>query len=351
MNRVKKAVLASIVVLSACSGCGRNKNETSSNSLRLGWQVPWATQGQIVQALKRTDVSSEEGIAIEFVGFSYGGPLNEAAIAKEVDLLLTADQPAAALIAKDPNWTIVGRLMYNRVAIYVPPDSPVTNLGDLRGKTVAMPFGAAAQRVAVQAIQEFGLNPNTDYKSINLDIYEQTGLVQTSAQGRWGKIDALVGFDPTPAIFEHEKLARMVHVGKVVSVIVASNETLESDPKMIESFLRAFMKATLFYAQNQPTANRWFQEESRLSFDSRILDLCASVEPNVMADQIEDLQLILNDQDLDTLQNAADFLFEQKMVTRHVSMREHIDMTFAKRAIEHLTASPDEKGAREQMDP
>ena len=38
------------------------------------------------------------GFAPEFTGVSYGGPLNEAAAAGQVDVVFTADQPAAALL-------------------------------------------------------------------------------------------------------------------------------------------------------------------------------------------------------------------------------------------------------------
>ena len=51
--------------------------------------------------------------------------------------------------------------MYNRVSLYVPPKSPIVSVNDLKGKTVAMPFGAAAQRMVLKAEQEAGLNPKT----------------------------------------------------------------------------------------------------------------------------------------------------------------------------------------------
>ena len=47
-------------------------------------------------------------------------PLNEAALAGEVDVLFTADQPALALCHRDRKWKMIGRLMYNRVGTFVP---------------------------------------------------------------------------------------------------------------------------------------------------------------------------------------------------------------------------------------
>ena len=55
--------------------------------IRIGWQTTWATQGQLAVILMKTDILKNLGFEPEFVGFSYGGPLNEGALAGEVDVL------------------------------------------------------------------------------------------------------------------------------------------------------------------------------------------------------------------------------------------------------------------------
>ena len=184
-------LLMFIFVLSGCVMPLVNQNKKIKDNLtqmRIGWQIPWATQGQLVQVLKNTDLLKENDIVGDFKGFSYGGPLNEAALAGAVDVVFTADQPAAILLAKNPNWKIVGRLMSNRVSLYVPPMSDIKTVADLKGKTVAMPFGAAAQRMALQKEKEAGLNPAVDVKNINLGIYEQSDLVRDKSAKKWGQI-------------------------------------------------------------------------------------------------------------------------------------------------------------------
>ncbi len=69
--------------------------------IRIGWQIPWATQGQLVQIWKHTDILKKNELKAEFVGRTYGPLLNEIALAGEIDVVLTADQPAAALFSKD----------------------------------------------------------------------------------------------------------------------------------------------------------------------------------------------------------------------------------------------------------
>ena len=79
------------VIASLCAGTGM---ALADQPVRLGWQIPWATQGQLVMGLKYTNIPQLTGINLAYTGFSYGGPLNRAALSGDVDILLTADQPA-----------------------------------------------------------------------------------------------------------------------------------------------------------------------------------------------------------------------------------------------------------------
>lgn len=340
-----RSLVLSAGVVAVASGCGdaspdpadQTPDSVELSAVRVGWQTPWATQGQLVQVMKHTNVLATEDLEGTFVGFPFGGPLNEAALAGSVDVVLTADQPAATLLARDGAFTIVGRLMYNRVAIYVPPDSPIQAVEDLKGKRVAMPFGAAAQRDALAAIEASGLDPATEIESINLDVLEQAAIVQGGSSSSWGDIDALVGFDPTPAIFEAQGQARMLHVGQVVAVVMMADEFL-ADEAVASQFLRAYVKSWAYYAQHQDEANEWFKAESGLSFEgSGPLDLAASVEPNVTASGVEDLRTTLSDADLEVLQEAADFIFDRELVPVRVPMADHVDQSLLTAVVDDVT--------------
>src|SRR4030043_148113 len=144
-SKKKYAIIAAAIalILIALVFVFFNQNQESNlTKIRIGWQTPWATQGQLTQTLKHTQILQNNGLQAEFKGFSSGAPLNEAALAGEVDIIFTGDQPAATLLAKSDDWVIIGRLMYNRVSLYVPSNSPIKSVADLNGKTVAMPFGA-----------------------------------------------------------------------------------------------------------------------------------------------------------------------------------------------------------------
>lgn len=84
---MKRLLITALVIsMWVFSGCGVANDSGKQNSekmtkLKIGWQIPWSLQGQIVQVLKHTDISKNNGIEAEFVGRTYGPELNEAALA------------------------------------------------------------------------------------------------------------------------------------------------------------------------------------------------------------------------------------------------------------------------------
>jgi ABC-type nitrate/sulfonate/bicarbonate transport system substrate-binding protein len=341
MNKVSKYLFPLILVVIVVSGLFlRNKKEKESvkpnddqfSKIRIGWQIPWATEGQLTQVLKNTDILKNNKLEGSFKGFNFGAPLNEAAIAGEVDVIFTADQPAATLLNKSSDWVIIGRLMYNRVSLYVPPNSPIKSVSDLRNKTVGMPFGAAAQRMALKVEKDAGLNPKTDVKNVNLDIYEQSDLVRDPKSSKWGSMDALAGFDPTPAIFEENGLIKTLAEGKVVSVIMMSKKYIQENPDAPINFLKAFHQAYDYYRNNMSTANDWFIAESKLSITPKALEIAASVEPNLSVKSSDEIRLGFVDEDYKIMQEAADFIFDQELVKSKVNMKENINLSFLEKA-------------------
>ncbi len=298
----------------------------AADTLRLGWQVPWATQGQLVMGLKHTNIPEMVGLNIDYVGFAYGGPLNRAALAGEVDVLLTADQPALVLLARNPSFRIVGRMMYNRVCVYVPPKSPVSGLKDLSGKIVMGPVGAAAERVALAAMSAAGVDL-TAVRFGSLDMAQQSALLKRSGGGdSWPGVDALYGFDPLPAVFEEQGQARMLNCGKVVSMVLASGEMVTTRRQELEKFLAGFALSWYYFAKDPVVVNRLFSEESRLNVNDAVLDLAASVEPNRTATSLGELRLDFIDEDFQILSSASAFLVDRGIIKNGIDAKEYMDL-------------------------
>ncbi|MGB3797935.1 MAG: ABC transporter substrate-binding protein [Alteraurantiacibacter sp.] len=275
--------------------------------------------------MREGGLAEAEGLDIDYVGFSYGAPLNQAALAGSVDILLTADQPAVALMSRSDDYQIVSRMMYNRVCIYVPTDSGLQNPGDVSGKVLGGPIGAAAERVAARVLAE---HQASDVRFVQLDMTAQNALLASHGPGAdaWAGVDALFGFDPLPAFFAEAKLARMLSCAPVVSVVVASRDLIENRSDELERFMAAFAQSWVWYAEDPSRANAAFVAASGLDFNDKQLDLAASLEPNFKASSLAELKLTLDDGDLGKLIEARDFLANKGAVPTDFDVSERIDL-------------------------
>ena len=276
---------------------------SSKIPLRIGWQQTWATQGQLAVILQESTILQDLGFAPTFVGFSYGAPLNEAALAGEVDVLFTADQPALALCNRDSKWKMIGRLMYNRVGTFVSVSSPIQSIQELHKKSVAIPFGAAAHRETLAAMKQNGLNPQKDITAVNMGIKDIATMVVGDA---WNTIDAASAWDPVYANLETKKLVRTLAQGTVTSVVVMNQRYFSTYPDSPTRFMEGLEFAYKEYKSDTNRANDRFIKVSNLSFSSESLDLAASVEPNLRPN--ESISVTLSDSDKKNIQNAADFM-------------------------------------------
>lgn len=308
--------------------------------IRIGWQTTWATQGQLAVILMRTDILEQHGFEASFHGFSYGGPLNEGALAGAVDVLFTADQPAIALASKASNWGIIGRLMTNRVGTFVPPDSSIRTVADLKGHTVAVPFGAAAHRATLGAIQRAGLQAGADVQVTNLGLQEIVALVGAgAAEGRWGNTHAAAAWDPAFANLEHAGAVRVIDQADVTSVVVMDDAFSTRVGGSAVRFQHALHAAYDFFRADPGKANAWFKQESDLPFDVGVLELAASVEPNLKATGPQGIRVHLDADDLVNMQRAADFMVEAKLLREAVQLNTLLRPSALLPAVSPVTAS------------
>lgn len=304
---MKKIIFLGLIAFSSSVFAAAN---SKLDQVRIGWQVPWTLQGQLVQVLKHTDILKRNGLQAEFIGKTYGPELNELALAGQVDVILTADQPAAILFGQSRDWKIAARLMYNRTSTYVPPGSPLKNLKDLKGKTVGVPFGAAAERILHQGLISAGLQKQ-DVQWVNLGMLEHGPLIQkgvvSSRKQTWGQFDALSGFDPIPALLEAQGLVRTLHTGKVCSLILVNQKTATAKKDLLGRLVKSFSEAYAFYRDNRSQANAWFLAEAQLKGgNDKAMSLTEEFEPNLKPGA--EIRMTLNSEDLEMLQQAADFV-------------------------------------------
>jgi len=227
--------------------CKGAEDAEASVPIRIGWQMPAVTQAAIVQVLKRTDVLAKHGLDPSLIPFSYGTPEVEAALAGKLDAFFAGDQPVINLLANGGKWKIIARLYYDRVAVIVPPNSPIKKIKDLRGKTVASPFGSIAHREVFLEQAAAGLDAHNDVKNENLDILEIRRRVLGGGVESWEGIDAAAVWEPDLSSFQLEGLTRNLTETRALGVVAISDEFIAKHPEAAVQFLVALVRAWDFF--------------------------------------------------------------------------------------------------------
>lgn len=333
-SRVKSLLLAALCVgiVMIFSECARKTSE-ESKPLRLGWQPPWANQGQIVEVFKNTDVLSRNGVKVEYKAFTYGGPMTEAALAGEVDILFVGDQPAITLISRDPKWRIVSRMVNYRSAFLVPPGSPAKTLQDLIGKKVATAFGSTTHRDAVRFLAEAGLENGKNMQLVNVDQAEHAALIARGGTEAWGEVAAIATYDPTIAVTVQGNHARILKEWVSPAVVVTHENVIRERSDDLRRFLQAYIEAFSIYAREPSRFDMLYTGDSRLPLPNEVYRSMAAYEPNLSAQDVNSIDILLDASQQEALQRNASAALNIGIIKRPVDVRSHIDLRLAEEAM------------------
>ena len=300
-TQIGRAVLiACVAVTLLIQGCSGDTKPGEERPLRVGWQPSWANQGQVVAVLKKTDLLAKEKCKVEFVPFSYGGPMIEAALAGRIDVVFAGEQPVLNLVSKSKDWRIVARLTRYRSAVIVPPETTINELAGLTGKRIATAFGSTTHRDLVAIVAENGLDGKVQL--VNLDQGEHAGVIDAGGKDRWGEIDGIATYDPTIAAAVKKRSAHVLHEWASPGLMAVRAELITNRPDEVRAFLRAYRNAYARYAENPSQANTWYSEESRLPLSDREYAAIAAFEPNLQAKGAEAVNIRISDEVLKGIQ-------------------------------------------------
>ena len=341
------ALVASILLVGAGFGCRRSApppaappspSQQEQAPLRLGWQPPWANQGQIVEILKHTDVLARHHVKVDFLPFTFGGPMTEAALAGQLDIFFAGEQPAMTLIGRDPNWRFVARMVNYRSAIVVPIESPIKSIADLKGKTIGTAFGSTTHRDAVRILGDAGLQYGHDYELISIDQAEHAAVIEKGGRASWSGVDAIATYDPTIAIAVSRGLARVVTEWRSHAVVTASLATVEHRHTDLANFLAAYIEAFAIYAKNPQQANAWFEVDSRLPLTAAVYQTIANYEPNLSATSTASVNILLDDAFLSESQRNVSIAQTIGLLRTPIDVRSFVQLDAAREAM--ITVAP-----------
>ncbi len=194
MNRYLKSlpvVLVSTLVLFA--GIAKAADVTIGFQLVYG---PWKTQ---MQKIKKEGLA---GKSVEFVKFTSGTEVINAMASGSIDISLNGSSPSAAGFSRGVDLQVI--YVYDNIndAEALVVNDKVTAPQDLKGKTIAVPFGSTTHFHMMFALEQFNINPK-DLRVIDMSPPDMVAA--------WERGDIDGGFVWDPA------LGRMKEKGRVLT--------------------------------------------------------------------------------------------------------------------------------------
>ena len=260
-NRAKLALVVAVLIIAAIVPSCSGKASVKPTTIRLDY----AYYNPVSLVLKdkkflEQDLSSD-GISVEWIQSLGSNKALELLNSRSVDFGSTAG--AAALIGKANGNPIKAIYVYSRpewTALVVRKDSPITKVGDLKGKKVAVTRGTDPHIFLLRALHQAGLTEG-DIEMVVLQ--HPDGRIALEK----GDVDAWAGLDPMMAQTEIQSGSRLFYRNvnfNSYGVLNVREEFAEQFPAHVERVLAAYEKARLWALQNPEEFRKLFASDAKL---------------------------------------------------------------------------------------
>lgn len=322
-NKIKQKiascfVVVSVLFLGSCAGTNSDGTSAGGNSdkvirIAIGTQdqvINTAVGGATVRELELLEkhlptTGKYEGVEydIQWSSYTSGPPITNKMLANQIDIGLMGDFPAVINLikfqqeAQDANSIFIGTLAYSPNgagnAVVVPKDSTATSLADLKGGTVSVPFGSAAHGMLLKALNDAGLDPESD-----VNLISQAPEVGGSSL-RTGQIDAHADFVPFGELFPFRGFAKKIFDGAQTGVptlhgIVVRSDFAEEHPEIVVAYLKAVLEANQMFREDPEGISAQIEEWSGIEKEVVYMFLGPSglqpLDPTIREVQVEALK-------------------------------------------------------------
>ncbi len=242
MKRYLKSLSVVLVsTLAVFAGTAKAADVTIGFQLVYG---PWKTQ---MQKIKKEGLA---GKSVEFVKFTSGTEVINAMASGAIDISLNGSSPSAAGFSRGVDLQVI--YVYDNIndAEALVVNDKITAPQDLKGKTIAVPFGSTTHFHMMFALEQFNINPK-DLRVIDMSPPDMVAA--------WERGDIDGGFVWDPALGRMKEKGRVLTTSGDLSnwgkatfdAMVARKGFTEKNPDFTCKWVKMVSSADADYRSNQ----------------------------------------------------------------------------------------------------
>ncbi len=205
----------------------------------------------------------QEGVRNSLTEFAGGADQVRAIVTGGYPLgVISPTAGMSAMLSGEPARLVAGGYNASGVGFIVKADSPIKKPEDLKGKKFKISYSRPASNshiVAFLGLEKLGIDPN-DKNQVEFVSAGSTADSATAVAA--GLVDVGWSTEPTITNLENKKDARLLWMTPdlvkdwVDSSIMSSQQYIDSNPKQLQSWMNAYVKATDWVKNNYNEASK-----------------------------------------------------------------------------------------------
>lgn len=314
-------LLAIMVFLITSSGCGKSKNADAGedNSLpqkiTMGyWESP---NGELLTKEAGTLEEAYPDVQIEWVEFQSGTDILTAMQAGSIDFSTIGSPPVALGIANNYPFKVfyLHDVIGESEGLIVRNASGIKSIAELKGKTIAVPFGTTSHFAFLNVLKANGIE-TTDLTLLDMtasDLYAAFQRGDIDGAYIWESVKSQLLENDGTQLVSSAEAADMG--GLTAEVGIVSNDFYEKYPNVVKKYIDILDASVQEYRNNPENSAKLMAGGLALSEE----DTQVAMNEIIVKDKSEQAEYFEDGGKLETtLKDTADFLYEQGSIDNEI---------------------------------